>query len=243
MVKRGEACARLQRQHPISGRKAGTPRKETFHKQGILIDRRRISLNINHFIYFKNLTGGKVMKKLFMVTLAIGFIVSLSIGPAFGGWDPGEAEQKKKQAEETIARFKEKDPAMQRFFDNAYAFAVYPTVAAGALIVGGAHGTGLVYQKQEIIGKSNITQGSVGLQVGGQSYSEIVFFKDKANLDKLQEGKIKFAAQASAIAATAGASADADYSDGVAVFTLGKGGLMLQASIGGQELTFEPKAK
>ncbi|MGD8530537.1 MAG: hypothetical protein PVG97_06120, partial [Syntrophobacterales bacterium] len=78
-------------------------------------------------------------------------------------------------------------------------------------------------------------------QAGGQSYSEIVFFKDKAALDGLKKGQVKFAGQASAIAATAGASADADYSGGVAVFTMGKGGLMLQASIGGQELTFEPK--
>jgi lipid-binding SYLF domain-containing protein len=183
------------------------------------------------------------MKKLFIVTLTIGFVVSLTIGPAFGGWDPGEAEQKRKQTEQTIAKFKENDPGMKKFFDNAYAFAVYPTVGAGALIVGGAHGSGLVYKKKEIIGKSNITQGSVGLQVGGQSYSEIVFFKDKAALDKLQKGKVKFSGQASAIAVTAGASADADYSEGVAVFTMGKGGLMLQASIGGQELTFEPKPK
>lgn len=76
---------------------------------------------------------------------------------------------------------------------------------------------------------------------GGQAYSEIVFLKDKAALDSLKNGKMKLAAQASAIPVEAGASADADYSEGVAVFTMGKGDLMVEASVGGQELTFEPK--
>ncbi|MGD8775454.1 MAG: lipid-binding SYLF domain-containing protein [Syntrophobacterales bacterium] len=181
------------------------------------------------------------MKKLVVLTLAISFLLVMSFGPVFAGWDPGKAAQERKAAEETIANFKKKDPGMKRFFDNAYGYAVYPTIGAGAFIVGGAHGSGLVYEKGKIIGRSNLSQGSVGLQAGGQSYSEIVFFKDKAALDGLKKGHVKFAGQASAIAATAGASADADYSGGVAVFTMGKGGLMLQASIGGQELTFEPK--
>jgi len=129
-----------------------------------------------------------------------------------------------------------------------------PTVGAGALIVGAAHGTGLVYEnlwisalmhdplmKGKIIGRSSLSQGTVGLQAGGQAYSEIIFFKDKAAFDSFKVGKLKLAAQASAIAVTAGASADAAYDGGVAVFTMGKGGLMLQAAIGGQKFTFEPK--
>ena len=88
-----------------------------------------------------------------------------------------------------------------------------------------------------------MSQGTVGLQAGGQAYSEIIFFKDKAALDALKERKLKLAAKASAIAATAGAAATADYSQGVAIFTMGKGGLMLQAAVGGQEITFKPKSK
>jgi lipid-binding SYLF domain-containing protein len=133
---------------------------------------------------------------------------------------------------------------------------VFPTVGTEALIVGGAHGTGLVYKNigvslligdpiymGKIIGRSSLSQGTVGLQAGGQAYSEIIFFQDKAAFDSFKNGKLKLAAQASAVAVTAGASADAAYEGGVAVFTMGKGGLMLQAAIGGQQLTFEPKPK
>jgi len=194
------------------------------------------------------------MKKLIILTLTICFFAVASYSDTFAGWDPAKAEQEIKAAEETIAKFKEKDPSMKRFFDKAHGYAVYPTVGAGALIVGAAHGTGLVYEnlwisalmhdplmKGKIIGRSSLSQGTVGLQAGGQAYSEIIFFRDKAAFDSFKVGKLKLAAQASAIAVTAGASADAAYDGGVAVFTMGKGGLMLQAAIGGQKFTFEPK--
>ena len=196
------------------------------------------------------------MKKLIVLTLAICFLAVASYSETLAGWDPAKAEQERKASEETIDKFKEKDPSMKRFFYDAWGYAVYPTVGTGALIVGGAHGTGLVYKnvrislltgdplwKGKIVGRSSLSQGTVGLQVGGQAYSEIIFFKDKAAFDSLKDGKLKLAAQASAIAVTAGASADADYDGGVAVFTMGKRGLMLQAAIGGQEITFEPKPK
>jgi lipid-binding SYLF domain-containing protein len=196
------------------------------------------------------------MKRSIILTLTICFLAVALYSTTFAGWDPAEAEQERKAAEQTIATFKEKDPSMERFFDNAWGYAVYPTVGEGALIVGGAHGKGLVYKnvwisaimhphqaKGEIVGRSKLTQGTVGLQAGGQSYSEIIFFKDKVAFDRLKNGKLKLAAKASAIAVTKGVSAEAAYEGGVAVFTLGKGGLMLQAAVGGQEITFEPKPK
>ena len=195
------------------------------------------------------------MKKLIVLTLAICFLAVASYSETFAGWDPAKAEQERKAAKETIAKFKEKDPGMERFF-YAYGYAVFPTVGTGALIVGGAHGTGLVYKNisvsmligdpiymGKIMGRSSLSQGTVGLQAGGQAYSEIIFFQDKAAFDSFKNGKLKLAAQASAVAVTAGASADAAYEGGVAVFTMGKGGLMLQGAIGGQQLTFEPKPK
>jgi lipid-binding SYLF domain-containing protein len=193
------------------------------------------------------------MKKLIILTLTICFFAVASFSETFAGWDPAKAEQEKKAAEETIAKFKEKDPSLKRFFDEAWGYAVYPTVGSGALIVGAAHGTGVVYEnlwisalmhdplvKGKIIGRSSLSQGTVGLQAGGQAYSEIIFFKDKAAFDSFKEGKLKLAAQASAIAVKTGASTDAAYDGGVAVFTMGKGGLMLQAAVGGQTFTFEP---
>ena len=157
------------------------------------------------------------MKKLIILLLAICFLTVASYSATFAGWDPAKAEQERKAAEQTIDKFKEKDPSMERFFYNAWGYAVFPTVGTGALIVGGAHGTGLVYKsvrvslltgdpiwKGKIVGRSKLSQGTVGLQAGGQAYSEIIFFKDKAAFDSLKDGKLKLAAKASAIAVTAG---------------------------------------
>ncbi len=153
-----------------------------------------------------------------------------------------ELEQK---AYKTIQMFKETDPKMQRFFDESKGYAVFPTVGKGGLIVGGAHGKGVVYERgtfgTRIIGTTELSQGSIGLQVGGQAFSEIVFFQTDESLEKFKRGTTEFAGTASAVAASAGASADADYEHGVAVFTAGESGLMLQASIGGQGFSFKPK--
>jgi lipid-binding SYLF domain-containing protein len=142
---------------------------------------------------------------------------------------------------EAIAAFKNQDPGMKIFFDQAYGYVVFPTVGKGAYLVGGAYGKGKVYRKEKFIGTSSLIQVTVGFQFGGQAYREIIFFKDKRALDHFTGGNFEFDAQASAVAVTAGASADAAYNNGVAVFTLPKGGLMFEASVGGQKFSFDPK--
>ena len=181
------------------------------------------------------------MKKILILALAMGFMVSVYMAPAFAGWDVGEAEVLKRKAEATIAQFKHKDPGMKRFFDNAHGYAVFPRVGKGAILVGAAEGTGLVYEKGTIVGKATLSQVTVGFQAGGQVYSQIIFFQDKIALDNLKNNQMKFSGTASAVAATAGASAAVDYEGGVAVFTLGEGGLMLEVSMGGQQFKYEPK--
>ena len=172
-----------------------------------------------------------------VLTVIVLFVLSVS-GNAFA-WDPREEQSLVDNSKETIAAFKDKDPTLQVFFDEAAGYAVYPTVGKAAIVIGGAHGSGLVFEDDEIIGKSSITQVTIGLALGGQAYSQIVFFETADNLADLQKGDLEFAAQASAVAVDARAAADADYEEGVAVFTMGKGGLMLEASIGGQHLSFE----
>jgi lipid-binding SYLF domain-containing protein len=156
----------------------------------------------------------------------------------------GDTEIEKK-AYAAITRFKDTDPRMTRFFDGSKGYAVFPKVGKGGLIVGGAHGQGVVYERSasgtKIIGYSELTQGSIGLQAGGQVFSEIIFFETEAALESFKKGTTEFAGTASAVAASAGASVDAAYEAGVAVFTAGESGLMLQASIGGQGFSFEPK--
>ena len=146
-----------------------------------------------------------------------------------------------------------------KFFGNSYGYAVFPTIGKGGLVVGGAHGDGNVYEQGKRIGKASMTQLSVGLQAGGQAYSEIIFFDDKAALDKFTSGNYEFGAGVSAIAITASAGATAgtsgagasasgskqdattrgSFHDGVAVFTIAKGGLMYEASVSGQKFSFE----
>jgi lipid-binding SYLF domain-containing protein len=157
----------------------------------------------------------------------------------------------------TIERFKHAG-ASAVFFNDCYAYAVFPTIGAGGLVLGGARGAGRVYVHDRIVGDAVMTQLSVGLQAGGKAYSEIIFFQDKRHLDEFESGKFEFAAGASAVAITAGASAsvgtdrasseasrgkdnattDGDYQSGMAVFTIAKGGLMFAADISGEKFAY-----
>ena len=139
-----------------------------------------------------------------------------------------------------IAKFKEKDPGLAKVFASATGYVVFPTVGKGGIGIGGARGKGYVYQHGRLIGRSTLTQVTIGLQLGGQAYSEVVFFKDRAALDNFKLGHLKLDAQASAVALTARASADLAYRNGVAIVTMAKGGLMYEASVGGQKLSFKP---
>ena len=139
-----------------------------------------------------------------------------------------------------IRKFKHKDPKMSRVFASAYGYAVFPTVGKGGLGIGAARGKGYVYRRGQLIGRSTLTQVTIGLQFGGQAYSEVIFFKDAAALDNFEKGKLKLDAQASAIALTARASADLAYRNGVAIVTMAKGGLMYEASVGGQKFSYQP---
>jgi lipid-binding SYLF domain-containing protein len=183
------------------------------------------------------------MSRLVFLSIFLGSIVgNTAIAQSkVGGWDPDKPDKKEKEEmayAEAVAEIKEQDPDIQRFFDSAYAYAVFPSVGKGAFIVGGAHGKGRVYRQGEILGTTELTQATVGLQMGGQSYREFIFFKDEDAFLNFAKGDLKFSGQASAVAVKDGASANVAYNDGVAVFTLVKGGLMYEASIGGQSFTY-----
>jgi lipid-binding SYLF domain-containing protein len=154
-----------------------------------------------------------------------------------------DATKDVKEAQDTIAVFKKVDPGLSRFFDKAVGYAVFPTVTKGAIGVGGATGSGVVFEKGKAIGKASVTQVTVGAQLGGQTYSEVIFFETPGALADFKRGALALAAQASAVAASKDASTNAKYENGVAVFTTGKGGLMFEASVGGQKFAFEPFGK
>ena len=130
------------------------------------------------------------------------------------------------------------DALMKNLFDNSYGYVLFPNIGKGAIGVGGATGNGIVYEKGTMIGKANMTQVTVGFQFGGQAYREVIFFENKETLDRFKENKIEFSADASAVAATVGASANVKYTNGVMIFSQLKGGLMYEASVGGQKFKY-----
>jgi lipid-binding SYLF domain-containing protein len=127
---------------------------------------------------------------------------------------------------------------MKNLFDSAAGYVMFPNIGKGGIGVGGAAGNGIVYANGKMIGKAKMTQVSVGFQFGGQAYREVIFFENSETLDRFKKNNIEFSAQASAVAATAGASANAKYAHGVMIFTQQKGGLMYEASAGGQKFKF-----
>lgn len=184
---------------------------------------------------------------------SLGLAVCLGMAsPAFAADSYGAA----------IESFKA-SPVSAKFFESAYGYAVFPTIGKGGVGIGGARGTGQVYRANQVTGTATMTQLTVGLQFGGQAYSQIIFFEDESAYNNFTGGKFEFGAQASAVAITASAQAQAGtgaagagastgddagaqsarYQNGMAVFTYAKGGLMYEASIGGQKFKFKPIPK
>ncbi len=181
--------------------------------------------------------------RVMFITL-LSFMACLS--PAFAG----DAQEDK----EAIAAFMESD-VVGKFHKSAYGYAVFPTIGKGGFGIGAAHGDGRVYKGSKKTGDVSMTQISIGFQVGGQAYRQVIYFKDKRAFDEFTSGEFEFSAQAEAIAITASAGASAGtegtsasanetqsetkYHKGMIVFTMGKGGLMYQAALGGQKYSYE----
>jgi len=143
------------------------------------------------------------------------------------------------EARKTIAEFKEKDPGMSKFFSSAHGYAVFPGIGKGGLGVGGAGGKGTLFQGGAAVADTKMSQVTIGFQAGGQKYAEIIFFQDAEKYKEFISGNFEFAAQVSAVALTSGVSADAKYENGILVVTMAIGGLMYEASVGGQKFKVE----
>ncbi len=172
-----------------------------------------------------------------MCLIALVFLIGCSTAPQ-------SSESKaalNTKSSNTIELAKKTDPGLQRFFDTAAGYAVFPTVGKGAIGVGGAFGRGQLYEGGgKLAGYCTLTQATIGFQLGGQAYTELIFFETKDALSNFKSGNFAFAAQVSAVALKSGVSANAKYTDGVAVFTMAEAGLMYEASLGGQKFSYEP---
>ncbi|QDO94774.1 lipid-binding SYLF domain-containing protein [Formosa sediminum] len=132
-------------------------------------------------------------------------------------------------------------PELKNFFDKAAGYVIFPNVGKGGFIVGGASGNGVLYKQGGMeLGMASLKKVNIGLQAGGEAIIEVIFFETNTELEEFQKGKFKFDAGASATAIKSGESFNAKYSEGVAVFTQTKGGLMADASVGGQKFKYTP---
>jgi len=179
------------------------------------------------------------MKKINVVRIAaMAFLSAAFIVPAFG--QDSKAGKLIGDCSTAKAEFIKSDPLMKNLFENSYGYVIFPNVGKGGIGVGGAAGNGIVFQNGHAVGSAKMKQVSFGFQFGGQAYREVIFFENAPALERFKEDNFEFAAQASAVAVTKGASVNVKYRGGVMVFTQKKGGLMYEASVGGQKFSYSP---
>lgn len=176
------------------------------------------------------------MKRIFLSIFFIGLITTIS-NAQVGGWNPDLVVEARKTLEEMI----NENPKLKSFHKQSFGYAVFPKVIKAGLGVGGAIGNGIVFMNDNVTGKVKLKQASLGIQAGGQQYSEIIFFENKKAFEHFTNNNLKFDAQASAVALKKGVSIDVAYHNGVAVFTRAKGGIMYEASVGGQHFKYKTK--
>jgi lipid-binding SYLF domain-containing protein len=179
------------------------------------------------------------MKKI-KVICAMMMICILNITAAFGQSD-SKKDKIIADAKTAKSEFIKTDHLMNAIFEKAYGYVIFPNVGKGGIGVGGAAGNGAVYENGLLIGLAKLSQLSIGFQAGGQVYREVIFFDSKSAMEHFKASKYEFSAQVSAVAVTAGASANVKYTNGVMVFTMQKGGLMYEASVGGQKFKFNKR--
>ena len=189
-----------------------------------------------------------MLKNAFFAALALASALLPAPASAQGTNQPRKSPEVMRQelktgVQATIESFKKTDAGIDRFFKESAGYVVFPTVGKMGFILAGGYGEGEVYEAGNVIGVASVSFGSVGLTAGAQEYSEIVFFQDKAAVDRFKQNKFEFDAAASAVIWKSGAAKSANYRNGVIVVVHPKGGAMLEASVGGQKFSFKPETK
>ena len=187
------------------------------------------------------MASGNFCRTLAVIVAGAGLSI---LGPLSGCSTAPKGEAGKAElstdVDAALKKAKIQDPSLEAFLNKAYGYAIFPSVGKGGLVVGGAYGKGEAFEQGKRVGYCDLSQATVGAQIGGQAYTEIIAFQDKTAFENFKYGKLKFSAQASAVALHSGAAANAKYTDGVSVMTMGEKGLMAEASLGGQSFSFKP---
>jgi lipid-binding SYLF domain-containing protein len=185
------------------------------------------------------MTTGYFRKAAFLSAGLMGLLVLNACSTA-----PSTAQGKsdlRGTSADALTTAQQNDPTLRDFIGASAGYAVFPSVGKGAVGIGGAYGKGDVYQNGLVVGYCDMTQGTIGLQLGGQAYTEILVFESPIDLQRFKTGNYAFAAQTTAVALKSGAGANAQFVDGVAVFTMDESGLMFEASVGGQKFSYQDR--
>lgn len=170
--------------------------------------------------------------------LSLGAAVALAAGCATTPDTPAERDGLEQRAVATLDIMKARDPSLAPVLDDAVGYAVFPEIGKGGAIVGGAYGHGVVFQHGRPVGFVELSQASIGAQLGGQTFAELIVLRDDAALDRLKSDNLDLGADASAVALTSGGGRGVQFEDGVAVFVMPRGGLMVDISVHGQKIDF-----
>ncbi|MHB1156773.1 MAG: lipid-binding SYLF domain-containing protein [Phycisphaerales bacterium] len=176
---------------------------------------------------------------MFAVVCVIGFLTIAGCATA-----PATVEGKtdiRDDAAVAVGKAKTSDPTLANVLDSAAGYAVFPSVGKGAAGIGGAYGKGVLYERGIAVGYCDLSQATIGFQLGGQAYTEIIAFETQQAVNTFKQGNFRFDAQATAVALKSGAGANAKYANGVAVFTMDEAGLMYEASVGGQKFSYQAR--
>ena len=180
------------------------------------------------------------MNHFFRLSIFIPVLLLFAAAPASAKRQKKSDSQIAQEVKEVKKTWQSKDSTFDSTLSDAYGYAIFPEVGKGGFIVGASHGEGAVYKKGKLIGHAKMTQTTVGAQVGGQTYAQVILFKDKKALDRFKSGRFEGTAAATAIGGTKGAAAACKYKDGVAIMVLPLKGAMAEAAGGGQKFAFEP---
>jgi lipid-binding SYLF domain-containing protein len=184
-------------------------------------------------------------KEAFMTTIAKVAGLALAVGVLAGCSTLPETREARddlvRQATAAMREWNQEDPGVEAFARRGYGYAFFPEVTKGGLVFGGAYGRGVVYEQGRHIGYADLSQGTFGLQVGGQTFRELIVFENKAALERFTAGRLDFSAAASGVILKTGGAVNAPFVDGVAVLVKPVGGAMAEAVIGGQQFTYVPR--
>src|SRR5713101_4298864 len=185
--------------------------------------------------------GGYALRPTMRVVGVLTVVAALLASCATAPSTPGGRDVLLQQSTAAMTEMSKEDPGLDELTRKAYAYALFPEIAKGGLVFGGGYGRGVVYEQGEHIGYADLSQASFGLQVGGQTYSELIVFEYRAALERLKQGRFDLTADASAVILKTGAAVGARFVEGVAVIVRPIGGAMAEATVGGQQVTYVPK--